>query len=209
MPVMDGFEATAIIRGLPHGRGTLPIVALTANAMQGDEQQCLRCGMNDFLAKPFTLAQLRTILTRWLPLGAAGSAHPGAPTAASGSAALHDAAEAINLRTLEAMRVLDPSGTTELMKRIVMLFLQTADQHFDRIEQAMQAGDVLQLKQAAHTLKSGAANVGAEILAELYRQLEQCGRQQQLEAARELMPIIQREHQRALARMREIVQEAA
>jgi signal transduction histidine kinase/DNA-binding response OmpR family regulator len=70
MPVMDGFEATAIIRALPEGRGaTLPIVALTANTMQGDEQKCLDAGMNDFLAKPYTLAALRAVLARWLPAG--------------------------------------------------------------------------------------------------------------------------------------------
>jgi HPt (histidine-containing phosphotransfer) domain-containing protein len=107
------------------------------------------------------------------------------------------------------MRALDPVGSAQLMKRVVKLFLQTADLYLHRIEQAMQAGDVQQLRQAAHTLKSGAVNVGAEILADLYRQLEQFGREQQLEAARELLPNIQREQRRAVARMRQIVQEAA
>ena len=67
MPVMDGYEATAAIRRLEHGRGaSLPIVALTANAMQGDEQSCRDAGMDGFLAKPYTLAALHETLSHWL-----------------------------------------------------------------------------------------------------------------------------------------------
>ncbi|MDQ2777923.1 MAG: ATP-binding protein, partial [Pseudomonadota bacterium] len=69
MPVMDGYEATAAIRQLPNGcSATLPIIALTSNVMAGDRQACLDAGMNDLLAKPYTLAQLRTTLSTWLPL---------------------------------------------------------------------------------------------------------------------------------------------
>jgi CheY-like chemotaxis protein len=69
MPVMDGYEATAAIRKLPARRGgdRVPIVALTANAMEGDEQKCRDAGMDDFLAKPYTLAALHAVLARWLP----------------------------------------------------------------------------------------------------------------------------------------------
>ncbi len=75
MPVMDGLEATAAIRSLPNGRGqALPIVALTANAMQGDEQKCRGAGMDGFIAKPFTIAELQAMLARWLP--AADSTSP-------------------------------------------------------------------------------------------------------------------------------------
>jgi signal transduction histidine kinase/DNA-binding response OmpR family regulator len=67
MPVMDGYQATAAIRALPGGRGTkIPIIALTANAMVGDEQRCLQAGLNDFLAKPYSLAQLHAKLEGWL-----------------------------------------------------------------------------------------------------------------------------------------------
>ena len=67
MPVMDGFKATAAIRGLADARARkLPIVALTANAMQGDEQACRDAGMNGFLAKPYTLSMLHTTLAQWL-----------------------------------------------------------------------------------------------------------------------------------------------
>ncbi|MFN8546469.1 MAG: ATP-binding protein [Candidatus Eisenbacteria bacterium] len=65
MPVMDGFEATAAIRALSDGHGAMPIVALTANATSEDRRQCLAAGMDDFLAKPIQLEQLRAALARW------------------------------------------------------------------------------------------------------------------------------------------------
>jgi len=74
MPEMDGFEATARIRALapaaedgtaPGGKGFLPIIALTANAMEGDRERCLRAGMNDYLAKPVHLDDLRAALVKW------------------------------------------------------------------------------------------------------------------------------------------------
>ena len=67
MPVMDGYAATAAIRRLPgHDADHLPIVALTANVIRGDEQRCLDVGMNAFLAKPYSLAALRGVLETWL-----------------------------------------------------------------------------------------------------------------------------------------------
>lgn len=66
LPIIDGYEATRQIRLLP-GCAELPIIALTANALQGDRETCLDCGMNDYLAKPFKRADLQRILQRWLP----------------------------------------------------------------------------------------------------------------------------------------------
>ena len=65
LPIMDGYEATRLIRQLA-GRADTPIIALTANALQGDREACLQAGMNDYLAKPFKRADLQQILQRWL-----------------------------------------------------------------------------------------------------------------------------------------------
>lgn len=68
MPVMDGYEAAAEIRRLSNAQARrLPIIAVTANAMEGDELKCTAAGMDAFLAKPYTLLQLQEVLARWLP----------------------------------------------------------------------------------------------------------------------------------------------
>ncbi|MDD0974039.1 response regulator [Pseudomonas fontis] len=66
LPLIDGYEATRQIRQLPQASG-MPIIALTANALQGDRERCLDAGMNDYLAKPFKRTDLQQILQRWLP----------------------------------------------------------------------------------------------------------------------------------------------
>ena len=84
MPEMDGFQATATIRLREAGEGAtasaprrVPILALTANAMQGDRERCIAVGMDDYLAKPFTKDQLAAMLARWIVPGRASAAIPG------------------------------------------------------------------------------------------------------------------------------------
>ena len=67
MPEMDGFEATARIRARGDHKGRVPIIALTANALDGDRERCLGAGMDDYLAKPVKLDDLRHAMEAWLP----------------------------------------------------------------------------------------------------------------------------------------------
>ncbi len=66
MPVMDGFETTQRIRKNPAWR-ELPVIAVTANVMQGDRDDCFACGMNDYITKPYNRSQLSAAITRWAP----------------------------------------------------------------------------------------------------------------------------------------------
>jgi len=211
MPVMDGYQATAAIRALPQGRGAkLPIVALTANTMRGDEQACLDAGMNGFVAKPYTFAQLHATLSGWLagdPVGAPAPAPepaaPRAPPPASG------ATSAVNRRAIDALRELDDSGDMQLVAQLVGSFLTSADGNLARVAAAVAEGDAKALSQAAHSLKSSAANLGAEALAGCYREIERCGREGRIDDARALLEQTGHEQQRALTELRELLVEAA
>lgn len=206
MPVMDGYAATAAIRQLPDGRGArLPIVALTANAMQGDEQKCIDAGMDAFLSKPYTLATLRAMLSRWLPAAEV------AAFARTVAAELDRLTEppAINLAVIDTLRELDEAGGMGLAREIFGMFLATADDSMARVELAVAEGNSVALGQAAHALKSSSANVGAQALSVCYRELEQCGREGRIEAARALVGPARREHERAVASLRNVLMEAA
>jgi len=67
MPEVDGFQATRRIRALEAPGKHVPILAMTANAMEGDRERCLQAGMDDYLPKPVTFDALREVLARWLP----------------------------------------------------------------------------------------------------------------------------------------------
>ncbi|MFO1267628.1 MAG: response regulator [Rubrivivax sp.] len=217
MPVMDGYQATAAIRALPDGRGTaLPIVALTANAMQGDEQVCLQAGMNGFLAKPYTLATLHAMLARWLPAGAgwvgeirAGTCAPGTTPTSRPAAPEDNPGPAVNPAAIAALRELDEPGSDELVSHLVGSFLRSAEASLARLSAACAEGQVKVLAQVAHSLKSSAANLGAEALAGCYRELEKCAREGRIDDARGLLEPTRREQQRALAALRELLMEPA
>ncbi len=225
MPVMDGYEATAAIRALPDGRGVrLPIVALTANAMQGDEQICLNAGMNGFLAKPYGLAVLHGVLAAWLPAAplAAGAPEltPAAALTASAEAATTEAnavstlgteedAPAIHQPAIDALRELDEPGSTELVTHLVNSFLASADSKLALVAAAVAEGQAKPLVETAHSMKSSAANLGAVALAACYRELEKCGREGRLGDAPRHVQQARHEQQRAVRELRELAEVAA
>ena len=206
MPVMDGYQATAAIRALPHGRGLkVPIVALTANAMQGDEQICRDAGMNGFLAKPYTLAALHATLAGWLSGGPELTASTTASGKGPATATADGAGPAINPVAIDALRELDEPDSDELVTQLVTSFLKSADAGLERVAAALAKGEAKAWTQAAHSLKSSAANLGAEALAGCYRELEKCGREGRIDDARGRLEQTRHEQRRALAELRELL----
>ena len=207
MPVMDGYEASTAIRAHATTQ-RIPIIALTANVMEGNRERCLAAGMDDFLAKPYSLDQLQEVLRRWM--GAAATADT---IDSAGQAGAMDAAQAeedeaaIDRGFLEQFRELDPAGGLALADRILGVYLDTCGKSFTQIEEATAAGDGEGLRRAAHSLKSSSGNVGAKRLYALLREFEGLGRDGGIEAARARLDELRHAFARACAELRALREE--
>lgn len=198
MPVVDGYEATQLIRQIPESKGDIPIVALTANALSDDRQKCLDVGMNDFLSKPFSLSQLRAMLERWMP---AIDTSPGQysyknddeknKTLTQSGSQKGDYA-IINSEKLNTLKSLDTDGSNAILKNILTIFLSSAPHTISQINQALQVNDAEAIRKAAHTLKSSAENVGAEHFSNLCTQIETHASNLQIKEIRQSMYALQR-----------------
>ncbi len=173
MPEMDGYEATAAIRRLAGPVARTPIVAMTANAMQGDREKCLASGMDDYLAKPVQPEQLAAMLARW---GAPAAPPPAPVPVPAPGPAVDDAA-------LEALRALQEPDGPDVVQEMIELFLGDLAARHEAITAALAAGQADRLRAEAHGLKSSAAYIGAPRLAEAAKALEQAARAGDLPAA--------------------------
>ena len=163
MPVMDGYEATRTIRQ-PTSKvldRDIPIVAMTAHAMEGDRQKCLDAGMNDYLSKPIDPARLSEVLGRWLGHDVAEGTTPVLPAVVDGTA-----------RVLDRGLLLDRlMGDQSLADQILCEFLANMPQQIALVDEALRRGCFESLWQCAHRLEGAAANVGALALLEAATQL--------------------------------------
>jgi two-component system sensor histidine kinase/response regulator len=164
---MDGMTATREIRKfeLAHGRRAVPIIALTADAMQGDRERCMAAGMNDYLSKPFKLAQLRDVLDRWT--------QSAVPAIAPPEELIAQDTYVIDSSVFDDFREADPSsGPSEFVVQIIDQYLAEATTRMAELRDAVDGGDPVALKQATHSLKGISSTVGANRLAALSEELE-------------------------------------
>ena len=188
MPEMDGFEATAEIRRRETMRanGRIPIVALTAGAVEGDREKCLAAGMDDYVTKPFSFGELERALTRWLPADRKAQA----------------ASPHIDLQVLEQMRTLRGNGGSNLVTRIIGVYLNDAPDRLRSMQEAVARGDAAGMGRTAHAFKSASANLGAKGLAELCLRMESLGRASSTTGADRLMTEIETEYRQVAAELK-------
>jgi two-component system, sensor histidine kinase and response regulator len=168
MPEMDGYDATAEIRRLEavsHRR--TPIIALTGNVIEGARERCLAAGMDDYLAKPFTLDQMRAMLTVWLK--------PPSPHPMRGLAPLTASpppAELVDFAVLDSLHRMQKAGRGNVVEQVLHLFFEAAADLLGDLQEGAANNDAARLHNASHALKSASANVGAIALSSHCRDLE-------------------------------------
>jgi two-component system sensor histidine kinase/response regulator len=184
MPVMDGLTATTELRRREQNAGgaRLPIIALTANAMEGDRERCLAAGMDDFLSKPFSQQQLAALLKRWLALHVLPESERREPSPLP----LIDPAVLRNIAALARPALLDS---------MIELYMQHSPPLIAAIEQAAAGGQLEALQVALHTFKSSTANLGGLRLATLTKECELLAREGGIAKAASSVQRIRREYQ--------------
>ncbi len=184
MPVMDGLTATAELRRREQNSGgaRVPIIALTANAMEGEREKCLAAGMDDFLSKPFSQQQLAALLKRWLAL---------------------QVLPELERRDGSTLPLIDPSvlrniaalARPALLNSMIELYLQHSPPLVDAIETAAAAAQAEALQEALHTFKSSTANLGGIRLATLTKECEALVREKGVNRAAPVIRHIRKEYQ--------------
>jgi signal transduction histidine kinase/DNA-binding response OmpR family regulator/HPt (histidine-containing phosphotransfer) domain-containing protein len=174
MPVMDGVAATRAIRSNADLR-TLPIIAMTANVMANDIEQCVEAGMNDHVAKPIDPDALFAALLRWIkPRNAESLSQEAAPRIANVLAppavSDSDPLEIAGIDTKSALR--RTGGNRKRYESLLRRFAESSAGVVEEIRAALAAGDTSTAARAAHSLKGAAANLGAGALAELAARAE-------------------------------------
>jgi CheY-like chemotaxis protein len=199
MPVMDGFAATAAIRREEReaGRGrVLPIIAITANALQGDREACLAAGMDDYLSKPFSQQELAAVIGRWMALPLAATVHhDDAPPRLPRESVDVIQRDVINRAALDKIRALSRERGDALVQKVIAAYVDDAPQQLRQLQDAIEGLDTGNVRRIAHTLKSASANVGAEALAALCKAMEHLGRADTTEGADAILTDMEHEFQ--------------
>jgi signal transduction histidine kinase/DNA-binding response OmpR family regulator len=196
LPEVDGFEATARIRAWERdamagggGRGRLPIVALTAHAMQGDRERCLAAGMDDHLTKPFSREQLGVVIARWVsrsstPIETGAPAEEPEPSGERGDPVLDPAA-------LDQIAALSGAPESGLLARVIATYLNSSVPLGAELREAWQRADAAAIGRTAHRLRSSSAQLGAVRVARICGAIESEARAEEPELAA-LEPLVAR-----------------
>ncbi|MGA2735172.1 MAG: response regulator [Syntrophobacteraceae bacterium] len=231
MPELDGYQVTQIIR-IKERQGwkdrteqgqeirRTPIIALTAHAMQGDREQCMAAGMDDYLSKPFNRDRLFAVLKRWLPSKSTTdipvdtawedqteqdqSKACQLPDGGNGGSNLHGEVflyrfshlDHLNYETLENLRSMVKEGQPNLLEKVIRIYMESSPKLMETIRHSISLGDAAAMQGAAHSLKSISGNLGAMMLSEMCKELEAMGRAGTTDNAILLLPVLEDEYER-------------
>ena len=208
MPVMDGYQATAEIRQLEQIDTNLkrtPIIALTANALEGDKEKCLAAGMDDYISKPFSQNEILTKLGEWsgekvIPPDTTTKKEP-----ATDKISMHDIIEkqksvkecnsysVIDRSILRGLQDLQIDGKQSLLGEVINTYIRSSTPLVESLHDILKNNDMKQLQITAHSLKSSSANLGAIKLSELCKEIEMNCKNEKHYNTTDLITMVERE----------------
>jgi signal transduction histidine kinase/DNA-binding response OmpR family regulator/HPt (histidine-containing phosphotransfer) domain-containing protein len=213
MPEMDGLAATRRIcsEWLPTERPR--IIAMTANAMQGDKEECLKAGMDDYVSKPIRVDALVEALSKCQPKvgsrgagGAGGAGELGrrgskgefnaSPITNQPLTQQPESSTGVDAKVLKSFRQMVGENADEVLAEMIDCYLEDAPQLVSAIATAVAQGNAPQLRQAAHTLKSSSATLGAITLSHFCKELEVTARNGDTESGLNKLPQLQAEYEK-------------
>jgi len=209
MPRMNGYEATKKLR--KEGIET-PIIALTANAMSGDEGKCICAGCSDFLAKPINRQQLLEKISKYLPSDKQALVETvdtaksqvdeiselcSNQSTSNAQSSKPDEAD-ISSDIINWDQLIDRLGDEALIKEIAPIFLKDSKERFDNLSDAVESGDTMAINFYGHAIKGAAKNIGAERLSDIACQLENAGRESNLELAISIYKELKTEYEKVV-----------
>jgi CheY-like chemotaxis protein/HPt (histidine-containing phosphotransfer) domain-containing protein len=153
LPGITGLETATQIRARNLVKPSIPIIAMTANALTGDRERCLEAGMDDFLAKPVSAADMTTMLSKWL--------------VASGPPALVGARHNVSVDENTLADLTADLDDPAIVESLIRTFLVELPGRVSSIMDGLQVGDLSQIKRAAHTLGSTSALLGAHGISQI------------------------------------------
>ncbi len=170
MPEMDGYEATAEVRRREGRKKHTPIIALTANALQGDQEKCLDAGMDDYLSKPIKPEALEAILEKWTNNQTSSQKPFTADTAEANHLSV-----ILDVNVLAKLRKALSGKNKDFISNLIDLFITDAQPRIEALREAITRNDATALRQVAHALKGSCANLGARRMSGLCEILEEKG----------------------------------
>jgi two-component system, sensor histidine kinase and response regulator len=180
MPVLDGYQATTTIRRGEEPNRRIPIIAMTANALEGDRDRCLASGMDDYVAKPITKEAVDAALARWVKTPeAVGIGTP--PMSAPSSE------EAVSAAALDSLRQLQDGDSPTLVADLIGVYLEELQIRLGTLHSAATADDAEAMAREAHALKGASLSLGANTLAAVCAALEAVGGSRRLESVTTLL----------------------
>jgi CheY-like chemotaxis protein len=216
MPEMDGFEVTTALRAAETAAGVrrrLPVIALTAHAQKGDEEECLRRGMDDYIAKPIQPRELYRVLGRFGPRTAAGPSLKSEirnPKPETDVLAADFGVRASDLPVIDAVAFRGRcGGRDDLVGQVARLFLSECPRYVDALRTALAQADAAAVRAAAHTLKGAVGNLSATPAYEAARRLEDLAHDGRLDAAGPALHALEAELDRLRSALRDLMADPA